>query len=135
MNPNPDPENLEITFTAASGEPYERFDDKKRQSYFERLVQTGHLYILETPLFRVRPKGKKETPKAVRKSPSKKKENKSAEPEIKPNEQTYYCYSEAERDEKAAVIGNDGRCSFHSNKSNKFSLFTFHFSFFRIFAA
>ena len=40
MNPNPDPENLEITFTAASGEPYERFDDKKRQSYFERLVIT-----------------------------------------------------------------------------------------------
>lgn len=39
-DPNPDPENLEITFTAASGEPYERFDDKKRQSYFERLVIT-----------------------------------------------------------------------------------------------
>lgn len=38
MNPNPDPENLEITFTAASGEPYERFDGG--QSYFERLVIT-----------------------------------------------------------------------------------------------
>ena len=39
MNPNPDPENLEITFTAASGEPYERFD-LDGQSYFERLVIT-----------------------------------------------------------------------------------------------
>ena len=38
LDPNPDLDNLEITFTAASGEPYERFDDKKRQSYFERLV-------------------------------------------------------------------------------------------------
>lgn len=40
LDPNPDLDNLEITFTAASGEPYERFDDKKRQSYFERLVIT-----------------------------------------------------------------------------------------------
>ena len=77
-------------------------------SYFERLVQTGHLYILETPLFRVRPKGKKDTPKLTRKSASsKKKDAKAQEPEIKPNEQTYYCYSEDERDEKAAVIGKN----------------------------
>ena len=77
-------------------------------SYFERLVQTGHLYILETPLFRVRPKGKKETAKATRKAPSKKKDAKaSEEPEQKPNERTYYCYSEEERDEKAAVIGKN----------------------------
>ena len=77
-------------------------------SYFERLVQTGHLYILETPLFRVRPKGKKDTPKTTRKPASKKKKDaKSEEPEIKPNEQTYYCYSEDERDEKAAVIGKN----------------------------
>lgn len=38
--PNPDLENLEITFTAASGEPYERFDYEAGQSYFERLVIT-----------------------------------------------------------------------------------------------
>jgi len=77
-------------------------------SYFERLVQTGHLYILETPLFRVRPKGRKETVKTTRKSASKKKDVKAdAEPELKPNERTYYCYSEEERDEKAAVIGKN----------------------------
>ena len=41
--------------------------------FFEQLVHDGHLYVLETPLFRVRNK-----------------------------EQTIYCYSEAERDEAVA---------------------------------
>ena len=40
-------------------------------SYFEQLVQTGHLYILETPLFRVRPKGKKDERKATRRTATK----------------------------------------------------------------
>ena len=44
--------------------------------YFEALVLSGHLYILETPLFRVRNKDK-----------------------------TFYCYSEEERDEKAKMLG------------------------------
>ena len=44
--------------------------------YFEALVLSGHLYILETPLFRVRNK-----------------------------EKTFYCYSEEERDEKAKALG------------------------------
>jgi topoisomerase-4 subunit B len=44
--------------------------------FFEQLVHDGHLYVLETPLFRVRNK-----------------------------EQTIYCYSEAERDEAAAKLG------------------------------
>lgn len=45
-------------------------------SYFESLVMSGHLYILETPLFRVR--------------------NKKV---------THYCYSEEERDDMAAKLG------------------------------
>ena len=45
-------------------------------SYFESLVMSGHLYILETPLFRVR--------------------NKKV---------THYCYSEEERDSMAAKLG------------------------------
>ena len=45
-------------------------------SYFESLVMSGHLYILETPLFRVR--------------------NKKV---------THYCYSEEERDAMAAKLG------------------------------
>ncbi len=50
-------------------------------SYFEELVRSGHLYILETPLFRVR-----------HKLDSKK---------------TFYCYSEKERDNTAKKIGKD----------------------------
>jgi DNA gyrase subunit B/topoisomerase-4 subunit B len=44
--------------------------------FFDHLVHDGHLYILETPLFRVRNK-----------------------------EETIYCYSEAERDAAAAKLG------------------------------
>jgi len=46
-------------------------------SYFEELVTAGHIYILETPLFRVRNK-----------------------------KETRYCYTEKERDEAAAAIGS-----------------------------
>ncbi len=44
--------------------------------FFDQLVHDGHLYVLETPLFRVRNK-----------------------------EKTIYCYSEAERDTAAAQLG------------------------------
>ena len=44
--------------------------------FFDQLVHDGHLFVLETPLFRVRNK-----------------------------EQTVYCYSEAERDEAANKLG------------------------------
>src|SRR5438309_10291185 len=44
--------------------------------FFDQLVQDGHLYVLETPLFRVRNK-----------------------------EKTTYCYSEGERDEAANCLG------------------------------
>src|SRR4051794_40576310 len=46
--------------------------------FFEHLVHDGHLYVLETPLFRVRNK-----------------------------EKTTYCYSEAERDEAAKALGKN----------------------------
>jgi DNA gyrase subunit B/topoisomerase-4 subunit B len=46
--------------------------------FFDQLVHDGHLYVLETPLFRVRNK-----------------------------EQTIYCYSEAERDAAAAKLGKN----------------------------
>ena len=44
--------------------------------FFEQVVHDGHLYVLETPLFRVRNK-----------------------------QETIYCYSEAERDAAAAKLG------------------------------
>jgi topoisomerase-4 subunit B len=46
-------------------------------NYFEELVHAGHLYVLETPLFRVRNK-----------------------------KETRYCYSEKERDAAMKAIGN-----------------------------
>jgi topoisomerase-4 subunit B len=46
--------------------------------FFDHLVHDGHLYVLETPLFRTRNK-----------------------------EQTIYCYSEAERDEAAKKLGRN----------------------------
>ena len=54
--------------------------------FFPELIKTGHVYILQTPLFRVR--NKKE---AKRRSRSSKKEG-----EAKPAE-TYYCYTDEER--------------------------------------
>ncbi len=54
--------------------------------FYPELIKTGHLYILQTPLFRVL--NKKE---AKRKSRSTKKEAKDQKPE------TYYCYSDEER--------------------------------------
>lgn len=63
------------------------------QSYPE-LIKTGHLYILQTPLFRVR--NRKE---AKRKSRAAGKEAKTIKPE------TYYCYTDEER---VAAIGKLG---------------------------
>ena len=49
--------------------------------FFDRLVREGHLFILETPLFRVRPSTKKGAA------------------------ENHYCYNEAERDAAVAEIG------------------------------
>ena len=49
--------------------------------FFEKLVREGHLFILETPLFRVRPSPKKGAA------------------------ENHYCYNEAERDAAVAEIG------------------------------
>lgn len=40
MDLNPDMEAREVTFTAASGEPYRRFDEELETFYYERLVLT-----------------------------------------------------------------------------------------------
>ena len=62
--------------------------------FYPELIKTGHLYILQTPLFRVL--NKKE---AKRKSCPSKKEEKQKAPE------TYYCYSD---DERVAAINKLG---------------------------
>ena len=62
--------------------------------FFPELVKTGHVYILQTPLFRVR--NKKE---ARRKSRAGKKGGEKAE--------TYYCYTDEERIRAINKLGAD----------------------------
>lgn len=64
--------------------------------FFPDLVKKGHVYILQTPLFRVRDKN------AVRRS--KKRPRKSEDNEEK---DTYYCYTDEEREEAIAKFGNN----------------------------
>ena len=67
-------------------------------TFFEQVVLTGHLYVLETPLFRVR------DPKAALKAEAKKGDGKKADAGAK-GVSDFYCYSEAERDAAAAKLG------------------------------
>ena len=62
--------------------------------FFPELIKTGHVYILQTPLFRVR--NKKES---KRRSSSSSKAVKETKPE------TYYCYSDEERLAAIAKVG------------------------------
>jgi topoisomerase-4 subunit B len=64
--------------------------------FFPELIKTGHVYILQTPLFRVR--NKKE---AKRKSHSTKRE--VAAPKV----ETYYCYSDDERVNAINKLGDN----------------------------
>lgn len=71
-------------------------------NYFESLVMSGHLYILETPLFRVRRRKKLDADAA----PQSKKSKKTDAPDAAAKTpDTFYCYSEKERDEMAAKLG------------------------------
>jgi DNA gyrase subunit B/topoisomerase-4 subunit B len=58
--------------------------------FFEQLVHDGHLYVLETPLFRVRNK-----------------------------EKTIYCYSEAERDAAVKELGGKPACVAEATDTNE----------------
>ena len=75
-------------------------------TFFEQLVLTGHLYVLETPLFRVRDPKAATKEKSKNRARSRKKEEEGAadKPVEKPSQ--YYCYSEAERDAAAAKLGS-----------------------------
>lgn len=64
--------------------------------FFPELIKTGHVYILQTPLFRVR--NKKE---AKRKSHSTKREA------VAPKVETYYCYSDDERVNAINKLGDN----------------------------
>ena len=65
--------------------------------FYPELVKTGHLFILQTPLFRVR--NKKE---------AKRKNHKSTKKEAKPQRvETYYCYSDEERVNAINKLGDN----------------------------
>ncbi|MDE7409625.1 MAG: type IIA DNA topoisomerase subunit B [Muribaculaceae bacterium] len=64
--------------------------------FFPDLVKKGHVYILQTPLFRVRNKA------AIQRKKGKKKKD-SAEGE----KDTYYCYSDEEREKAIALFGKN----------------------------
>ncbi len=67
--------------------------------FFPDLVKKGHVYILQTPLFRVRDK------RVVRRSNANRKAKKEENGEG-PKE-TYYCYSDEERQEVLGRLGNN----------------------------
>ena len=63
--------------------------------FFPELVKTGHVYILQTPLFRVRNK------KEAKRRKTSKKDSKGGGVE------TYYCYSDEERQDAIAKLGDN----------------------------
>ncbi|MCH5241864.1 MAG: type IIA DNA topoisomerase subunit B [Muribaculaceae bacterium] len=65
--------------------------------YFPELIKKGHVYILQTPLFRVRDKN------AVRRGKGVKSKKKSQEGQ----KDTYYCYTDEEREAAIAKFGNN----------------------------
>ena len=65
--------------------------------FFPDLIKKGHVYILQTPLFRVRDKN------AVRRGKSGKGKKKNAEGE----KDTYYCYTDEEREAAIAKFGSN----------------------------
>ncbi len=67
--------------------------------FFPDLVKKGHVYILQTPLFRVRDKN------ATRRNKTKKKKKSKSEEQSEPD--TYYCYTDEEREKAIAKFGNN----------------------------
>lgn len=63
--------------------------------FFPDLIKKGHVYILQTPLFRVRDKS------AVRRGKKSKKKTESEEKD------TYYCYTDEEREAAIAKFGSN----------------------------
>lgn len=66
--------------------------------FFPDLVKKGHVYILQTPLFRVRDKN------AVRRSKGR---GKKKEDDANAPKDTYYCYTDEERESAIALFGKN----------------------------
>lgn len=68
-------------------------------NFFPDLVKKGHVYILQTPLFRVRDK------RSVRRSTMKKKGAKDTATDAPEEKDTYYCYTDEEREAAIRKFG------------------------------
>lgn len=68
--------------------------------FFPDLIKKGHVYILQTPLFRVRNKN------ATRRGKGKRRNENADSGDDKPRE-TYYCYTDEERQEAIRKLGNN----------------------------
>ena len=69
--------------------------------FFPDLVKKGHVYILQTPLFRVRDKN------ATRRSKAKRRKNAVEKEEIKEEKSSIYCYTDEEREAAIAHFGSN----------------------------
>ena len=74
--------------------------------FFPELIKKGHVYVLQTPLFRVRNKRTKIKNKKVLADEDAKKAN-SQSPKAKNDFVTRYCYSEEERQKAILELGPD----------------------------
>ncbi|MBQ3768436.1 MAG: type IIA DNA topoisomerase subunit B [Prevotella sp.] len=74
--------------------------------FFPELVKKGHVYVLQTPLFRVRNKRTKIKNKKILEAEDAKKAN-SQQPTAKSDFLTRYCYSEEERQKAIQELGPD----------------------------
>ena len=74
--------------------------------FFPELVKKGHVYVLQTPLFRVRNKRTKIKNKKILEAEDAKKAN-SQSPTTKSDFLTRYCYSEEERQKAIQELGPD----------------------------
>ena len=72
--------------------------------FFPDLVKKGHVYILQTPLFRVRDKN---STRRVKRKPKKKSVKESEAVEAPEEKDTVYCYTDAEREAAIARFGNN----------------------------
>jgi len=75
--------------------------------FFPELIKKGHVYVLQTPLFRVRNKRTKVKNKQVLASEDEKNEKMNGQGAKKPDFITRYCYSEDERIKAIQELGPD----------------------------
>lgn len=78
--------------------------------FFPDLIKKGHVYVLQTPLFRVRNKHYAPTKKETRRRKTKKGETDTDEPQPpgqQPGQEVYYCYSDEERITAINKLGNN----------------------------